>query len=154
MNAEPAALPAALPAGGAPFDMLDLLARPEGVAVPIVDLHEVVPPMRAFLRHEASLQPDLAPRVEAFADSLRTRLRERRLALAPGPGAPVRTTRYATPHGELAFFSEPVRPAPEGGVPPERPRIAGSGAACRGRDSGQTWGLARKRRARRSRRAF
>jgi hypothetical protein len=85
--------------------MLDLLAHPEGFAAPVVNLHEVGPPMLTFLRHEASLQPELAPRVEALATLLRARLGERRLAGAPGPGAPVLTTRYATPHGELAFFS-------------------------------------------------
>ena len=97
--------PAVLPSDGAPFNMLDLLAHPEGLAAPIVNLHEVGPPMLAFLRHEASLQPQLASRVEALATLLRTHLGERRLAVAPGPGAPVLTTRYATPHGELAFFS-------------------------------------------------
>ena len=37
----------------------ELLAHPEGFAAPIVNLHEVGPPMLAFLRHEASLQPEL-----------------------------------------------------------------------------------------------
>jgi transcriptional regulator with XRE-family HTH domain len=97
--------PAVLPPGGTPFNMLDLLAHPEGFAAPVVNLHEVGPPMLAFLRHEAYMQPELAPRVEALATLLRARLGERRLAASPVPGAPVLTTRYATPHGELAFFS-------------------------------------------------
>lgn len=97
--------PALLPSDGAPFNMLDLLAHPEGFAAAVVNLHEVGPPMLAFLRHEASLLPELAPRVESLAAFLRARLGERRITAAPAPGAPVLTTRYATPHGELAFFS-------------------------------------------------
>jgi transcriptional regulator with XRE-family HTH domain len=97
--------PALVPADGAPFNMLDLLAHPEGFAAPIVNLHEVGPPMLALLRHEASLVPQLAPRVESLAALLRARLGERRIAAVAAPGAPVLTTRYATPHGELAFFS-------------------------------------------------
>lgn len=99
------ASPALLPSDGTPFNMLDLLAHPEGLAAAVVNLHEVGPPMLAFLRHEASLLPQLAPRVESLAALLRARLGERRIAAAAAPGAPVLTTRYATPHGELAFFS-------------------------------------------------
>lgn len=97
--------PAVLPHGGTPFNMIDLLAHPEGFAARVVNLHEVGPAMLAFLRHEAALRPELAPRVEALAALLCSRLGARRLACAPVSGAPVLTTRYATPHGDLAFFS-------------------------------------------------
>jgi len=52
------------------------------------------------------VQPALTPKVEAFAALLRTRLGAQSLhATWSRPTAPVLTTRYATPHGELAFFS-------------------------------------------------
>jgi len=44
--------------------------------------------------------------VEAFAALLRSRLGANSLHTGwPRPTAPVLTTRFATPHGELAFFS-------------------------------------------------
>jgi hypothetical protein len=43
--------------------------------------------------------------VEAFAGLLASRLGPRSLEAMPAPSAPVMTTRFATPHGELAFFS-------------------------------------------------
>jgi MmyB-like transcription regulator ligand binding domain len=54
------------------------------------------------LRRDAAVEPALASRVEAFASFLRTRLGSTALQQ---PAAPVLTTRFATPHGVLAFFS-------------------------------------------------
>ena len=90
----------------APVNMLDMLAHPEGFTKSIINLPEVGPAMLAHLRHEASLQPALAPKVEAIAALLRTRLGATNLPTnGSRPAAPVLTTRYATSHGELAFFS-------------------------------------------------
>lgn len=90
----------------APVNLLDMLTHPEGFTQPIVNLHEVGPAMLAHLRHEASVQSALTPKVEAFAALLRTRLGAQSLyASWSRPTAPVLTTRYATQHGELAFFS-------------------------------------------------
>ncbi len=90
----------------APLNLLDMLAHPEGVTRLIVNLKDVGPAMLAHLRHEAFVQPALTPKVEAFAALLRTRLGAQSLhATWSRPTAPVLTTRYATPHGELAFFS-------------------------------------------------
>jgi transcriptional regulator with XRE-family HTH domain len=92
--------------GTTAVNLLDLLAHPEGFAKPIVNLHEVGPTILAHLRHEASVQPEIAPKVEAFAALLHTRLGAQ--SLHPSwsrPTAPVLTTRYATKYGELAFFS-------------------------------------------------
>lgn len=90
----------------APVNMLDLLAHPEGFTKSIVNLHEVGPAKLAHLRHEASVHPALTPQVDAFAALLRTRLGAQSLQTSwSRPIAPVLTTRYATPHGELAFFS-------------------------------------------------
>ena len=90
----------------APVNLLDLLSHPEGFTKPIVNLAEVGPAMLSILKHEASVQPAIAPIVVAFA----ARVRDRRggLPLLPSgsrPSAPVLTTRYATQYGELAFFS-------------------------------------------------
>ncbi|PSN11535.1 XRE family transcriptional regulator [filamentous cyanobacterium CCT1] len=90
----------------APINLLDLLAHPEGFAKPIVNLEEVGPPLLAHLRHEASAQPALTPRVDAFEAMLHRRLGGQNLhTLWARPTAPVLTTRYATEYGELAFFS-------------------------------------------------
>ena len=90
----------------APVNLLDLLAHPEGFTKPIVNLAEVGPAMLAYLRQEASVQPAIAPKVEALAALLRDRLGGQSLqANGSRPTAPVLTTRYATQYGELAFFS-------------------------------------------------
>lgn len=88
-----------------PLNMLDLLLHPEGLTKPVVNLKEVGPALLARLRQEAVAQPAIAPRVEAFAQLLGDRLGTEALQ-SSGPGnAPVLTTRYATPFGELAFFA-------------------------------------------------
>lgn len=64
------------------------------------------PALPATLRAAASAHPPLTPRVEAFAAMLRGLLGAERLhAGRSPPTAPVLTTRFATVHGELAFFS-------------------------------------------------
>jgi transcriptional regulator with XRE-family HTH domain len=89
-----------------PMNMLDLLAHPEGFTRQMVNLHEVGPALLAHLRDDASAQPALTPKVEAFAALLRTRLGAPSLQAGwPRAAAPVLTTRFATAHGELAFFS-------------------------------------------------
>lgn len=90
----------------APINLLDLLCHPEGFAKPIVNLEEVGPTMLAHLRHEASAQPALAPRVDAFEAMLHRRLGTQNPHTNwSRPTAPVLTTHYATKYGELAFFS-------------------------------------------------
>ncbi len=89
-----------------PINLLDLLSHPEGFAKPIVNLEEVGPTLLAHLRHEASVQPALTPKVDAFETMLHTRMGTQNLYTNwSHPTAPVLTTRYATEHGELAFFS-------------------------------------------------
>ncbi len=93
-------------AADATLNILDLLAHPEGFTRPMVNLHEVGPVFLAQLMNEVSVQPALAPRVEAFAALLRARLGTHGLHRARlQPATPMLTSRYATPHGELAFFS-------------------------------------------------
>ncbi|MBC7919194.1 MAG: helix-turn-helix transcriptional regulator [Rhodoferax sp.] len=91
---------------GTPINMLDMLAHPEGFTKHMLNLAEVGPALLAHLRDDASVLPALNPRVEAFAAMLRLRLGPQSLHTGwPRPTAPVLTTRFATPHGELAFFS-------------------------------------------------
>ena len=89
-----------------PVNMLDLLAHPEGLTKMMLNLDEVGPALLAHVRDDASVHPALTPQVEAFADLLRTRLGAQSLHTGwPRSTAPVLTTRFATPYGELAFFS-------------------------------------------------
>jgi transcriptional regulator with XRE-family HTH domain len=91
---------------GAPLNMLDLLAHPEGFMCRMSNLRDMAPTLLAHLQGEVAALPALAPRVQAVADRMR-------LLLGGGlpqhgalhPSAPVLTTRFATVHGELAFFS-------------------------------------------------
>lgn len=88
------------------LNVLDLLAHPDGFTRHMVNLHEVGPVFLATLMNEAYAQPALAPRVEAFAALLRERLGAQFLQRTRlQPATPMLTSRYATPHGELAFFS-------------------------------------------------
>jgi transcriptional regulator with XRE-family HTH domain len=92
-----------LPWAQGPMNLLDLMAHPEGFLKGVTNLDEVAPSMLAHLREAAVAQPALLPRVEAVA-----RLIEGRLGKVRPTGhklPPVMTTRFSTPHGELAFFS-------------------------------------------------
>lgn len=91
---------------GTPLNLLDMLTHPEGFTRHMVNLAEVGPAVLAHLRDDASVQPSITPKVEAFAALLRERLGPQNLQTGwPRPVAPVMTTRFSTPHGELAFFS-------------------------------------------------
>ncbi|WP_075217759.1 helix-turn-helix domain-containing protein [Mongoliimonas terrestris] len=93
---------------GAPLNMLDALAHPDGPVRSMTNLAEVGPALLAHLRQEAAALPALTPKVETFAALLKARLGPRPAGLGASPGhppAPVLTTRFATPVGELAFFS-------------------------------------------------
>jgi hypothetical protein len=88
-----------------PLNMLDMLIHPEGFTKLLVNLDEAGPVFLSELRDEVSVQPQLAPKVEAFALLMRDRLGNRALHVPwPRVAAPMLTLRFATPHGELAFF--------------------------------------------------
>jgi hypothetical protein len=88
------------------MNMLDLLAHPQGFTPHIVNLHEVGPVLLAHVRAEAAANPALAPKAEALAASWSARLGSAATSVGWSPPvAPVLSTRFATPHGELAFFS-------------------------------------------------
>jgi transcriptional regulator with XRE-family HTH domain len=90
----------------APINLLDMLSHPEGFTKQMTNLAEVGPALLAHLRDDASVQPALTPKVEAFAALLRGRLGSASLHNGwPSQAAPVLTSRFATVHGELAFFS-------------------------------------------------
>lgn len=97
---------AAALASGEPLNMLDALCHPEGFTKQVVNLAEVGPALLAHLRDDASVQPALAPKAEAFAALLVGKLGTRNLHAGwPRQMAPMLTTRFATVHGELSFFS-------------------------------------------------
>jgi transcriptional regulator with XRE-family HTH domain len=88
------------------INMLDLLIHPDGATKSIVNLRDVGPTLLSHLRQDANARPTLAPKVEAFAALLRDRLGDKNLLpTTMQPAAPVLTTRFATAHGELTFFS-------------------------------------------------
>jgi len=88
------------------INMLDILIHPEGLTKHMVNLHEVGSTILAHLRDNAAVQPLLIPKVEAFALLLRQRIGQQTTrGNWSANSAPVMTTRFATPYGELAFFS-------------------------------------------------
>lgn len=90
---------------GHPISMLDAMLHPEGMTRHMTNLEEVAPALLAHLRDDASVVPEMLPRVEQLAQQMQQRLGKRALTPWPRQMAPVLTTRFATPHGELAFFS-------------------------------------------------
>jgi transcriptional regulator with XRE-family HTH domain len=90
---------------GQPINLLDAMLHPEGMTRHMTNLEEVAPAMLAHLRDDARVAPELLPRVEHLAAQIQQRLGKKNLAPWPRQMAPVLTTRFATAHGELAFFS-------------------------------------------------
>lgn len=88
-----------------PINMLDAMLHPEGMTRHMTNLEEVAPAMLAHLRDDATVVPELLPRVELLASQIQKRLGKRHLPPWPRQMAPVLTTRFSTPHGDLAFFS-------------------------------------------------
>lgn len=88
-----------------PLNMLDMLIHPEGFTKLLVNLDEAGPVFLSELRDDVAVHPQLAPKVEMFAQLLRDRLGGHALH-APGPSVatPMLVLRFATPFGELAFF--------------------------------------------------
>ncbi len=90
---------------GAPINLLDAMLHPEGMTNQMTNLEEVAPAILAHLRDDASVMPEISPRVELLAAQFQQRIGKKTLAQWPRQMAPVLTTRFATEHGELAFFS-------------------------------------------------
>jgi transcriptional regulator with XRE-family HTH domain len=90
---------------GQPINLLDAMLHPEGMTKHMTNLEEVAPAMLAHLRDDASVAPELLPRVEQLATQIQKRLGKKPLAPWPRQMAPVLTTRFTTAYGELAFFS-------------------------------------------------
>lgn len=100
-------MPAAAAAlGQSQVNMLDLLTQPDGLADQVTNIEDVGPRFLWMLRNDAAAHPSLQPRVAAYEAYLCSRIGK---ATAPDPAAraapPVLTTRFASPHGPLAFFS-------------------------------------------------
>jgi MmyB-like transcription regulator ligand binding domain len=77
-----------------PINMLDAMLNPEGMTRHITNLEEVAPAMLAPLRDDASVTPELLPRVELLAAQIQKRLGKRPLTPWPRQLAPVLTTRF------------------------------------------------------------
>ena len=91
---------------GQAFNLLDLLAHPEGLAKQILNLEEVGPAFLFQLRQEANLNPAISEKVQALEAMIIVLIGAKALEQAmPISAAPVLTTYYASPLGELAFFS-------------------------------------------------
>jgi transcriptional regulator with XRE-family HTH domain len=88
-----------------PINLLDAMLHPEGMTKQMTNLEEVAPAILAHLRDDASVVPELLPRVELLAAQFQQRVGKKTLAQWPKQMAPVLTTRFATQYGELAFFS-------------------------------------------------
>lgn len=88
-----------------PLNMLDMLVHPEGFTKQLVNLDEVGPVFLSELRDGVSVQPELAPKAEAFASLLRHRMGSRGWHAAwPHATAPMLTLKFSTAYGPLAFF--------------------------------------------------
>ena len=91
---------------GQAFNLLDLLAHPDGLAKQILNLEEVGPAFLFQLRQEANLNPAISEKVQALEAMIIVLIGAKALEQAmPISAAPVLTTYYASPLGELAFFS-------------------------------------------------
>ena len=88
-----------------PINMLDAMLHPDGMTRHMTNLEEVAPALLAHLRDDASVVPELLPRVELFSAQIQKRIGKKPLPPWPRQMAPVLTTRFSTVHGELAFFS-------------------------------------------------
>jgi transcriptional regulator with XRE-family HTH domain len=88
-----------------PINLLDAMLHPEGMLRSVTNLSEVAPAILTQMRDDASGVPELMLRVELLAQQFQQRLGKKTLAIWPHQVAPLLTTRFATAHGELAFFS-------------------------------------------------
>jgi transcriptional regulator with XRE-family HTH domain len=101
---------------GATVNMLDVLAHPHGFTKHLTNLAEIAPKFLAHMQDEARSQPSLLPKILRFEALVERRLGKRGALRThgllapdptphPAPGSPLLTSRFATPFGELAFFS-------------------------------------------------
>ncbi len=96
-----------------PINLLDVLLHPEGIVRHVTNLAEVAPALITMLNNDAIVAPDLQPRLEALIALFQQRLGTKAFAPpsakgiteVPTQSPPLLTTRFATSHGELAFFS-------------------------------------------------
>ncbi len=99
-----------VPTAGAPMNMLDLLAHPHGLLKKVSNLPEVGPQLLNQLRQEITGHGPKGAELAAKLAQIEALIVQRLGAPKPSglnlqPVAPVLTTRFATAHGELAYFS-------------------------------------------------
>jgi transcriptional regulator with XRE-family HTH domain len=88
-----------------PLNIIDAILHPEGMFSRLKNLDEVAPMLLAHLRDDALANPALRPRVDQLTQMFKARLGVQALHPLPAQLTPVLTSRFDTPHGELAFFS-------------------------------------------------
>ena len=92
---------------GATLNLIDALLHPQGFASTLVNGDEVAPAILRMLQDDARHHPPLQARLDQLSTLFRLRfgagaIRSARQML---PLPPVLTSRFATAHGELTFFS-------------------------------------------------
>jgi transcriptional regulator with XRE-family HTH domain len=90
---------------GTPINMLDVLAHPDGFTKHLINLDEIGPKFLAHMKTGGVMHAALQPKVAQFAALLKQRLGSNVAAIASKPSAPLLTSRFNSPFGELAFFS-------------------------------------------------
>ena len=93
---------------GQPINMIDAMLHPEGMTQPITNLEEVAPALLAHLRDDASVVPEILPRVEQLAQQLQQRLGKR--VLTPWPRQMSPCSPPALPPGTASWPSSACSP--------------------------------------------
>ena len=92
---------------GATINLIDALLHPQGFVSTLVNGHEVAPAMLRMLQDDARHHPPLQARIDQLRALFKLRFGAAavRSAKELAPLPPVLTSRFATTHGELTFFS-------------------------------------------------
>lgn len=92
---------------GATLNLIDALLHPQGFASKLINGHEVAPAMLRLLQDDARHHPPLQARIEQLSALFKLRFGAAavRAAKETAPLPPVLSSRFATTHGELTFFS-------------------------------------------------
>ncbi len=92
---------------GAPLNLIDALLHPQGFASTLINGEEVAPAMLRLLQDDARHHPPLQARIEQLSEHFKLRFGAATMRAARDlqPLPPVLSSRFATAHGVLAFFS-------------------------------------------------
>ena len=99
------ALSAAFQTPGTTINMIDALIHPQGLCAHMRNANVAAPALLAKLRAEAWSRPTLAPQIQALEHSLKARFNHQPTTAYDEAPAPILSTVFDTPHGDLSFFS-------------------------------------------------